>query len=131
VSTLLPVINASGVVLHTNLGRAPLSRRPCRPSSQVARGYSNLEFDLERGQARLAPGARRGAAAAPDRRRSGPGGQQQRRRRAAGADRPGAPPRVVIARSQLVEIGGGFRIPDVMKQSGARLVEVGAPTACT
>ena len=123
--SLRPVINATGVIIHTNLGRAPLSAAAVAAMAAVGRGYSSLEFDLEAGgrgsraahveplicrltgaEAALAVGNNAAAvlfvlsAFARDR-------------------------EVVISRGQLVEIGGGFRIPDVMRQSGARLVEVG------
>lgn len=124
-ATLYPVINASGVIIHTNLGRAPLSEEAMRAASDVATRYSNLEFNMHSGKrgsrllhaeelltritgAEAALVVNNNAAAvllvltALSRRR-----------------------RVLIARSQLVEIGGGFRIPDVMKQSGAVLVEIG------
>jgi L-seryl-tRNA(Ser) seleniumtransferase len=124
--SLVPIINATGVILHTNLGRAPLSQAAIQAIQQVSAGYSNLEYDLDRGTRgsrmvhseellRLLTGTEaalvvnNNAAAllliltALARRR-----------------------RVVISRSQLIEIGGGFRIPEVMQQSGARLVEVGA-----
>jgi L-seryl-tRNA(Ser) seleniumtransferase len=123
--TLLPVINATGVVLHTNLGRAPLSYDALEAIQQITTSYSNLEYDLSKGRrgsrsvhaedllvrltdAESAFVVNNNAAAllliltALARRR-----------------------KVAIARSQLVEIGGGFRVPDVMKQSGAKLVEVG------
>jgi L-seryl-tRNA(Ser) seleniumtransferase len=123
--TLLPVINATGVVLHTNLGRAPLSYEALEAIQKISTSYSNLEYDLGKGRrgsrsvhseallirltdAEAALVVNNNASAllliltALARRR-----------------------KVVIARSQLVEIGGGFRVPDVMKQSGAKLVEVG------
>jgi L-seryl-tRNA(Ser) seleniumtransferase len=125
IPSLQPVINATGVILHTNLGRAPLSQTAIQTLHDVSRGYSNLEFDLKSGQrgsrlvhaevllkrlthAEAALVVNNNAAAvllvlsALARRR-----------------------RVVISRTQLVEIGGGFRIPDVMQQSGAHLHEVG------
>jgi L-seryl-tRNA(Ser) seleniumtransferase len=124
--SLLPVINASGVILHTNLGRAPLSPAAARAVQQVSLGYSNLEYDLERGArgSRLVHAERlfqrlTGAAAALVVNNNAAAlllaltGLARRRR-------------VIIARSQLVEIGDGFRVPDVMSQSGAKLVEVGA-----
>lgn len=124
-SSIQPVINATGVILHTNLGRAPLSQAAVRAMSDAARGYSNIEFDLETGKR----GTRHShvesllqkllnveAAAVVNNNASA-----VLLVLSALATRK----RVVIARSQLVEIGGGFRIPDVMKQSGARLVEVG------
>lgn len=123
--SLRPVINATGVILHTNLGRAPLSHAAIQALQDVAWGYSNLEFDLIHGRrgSRLVHAesllkqlthteaalvVNNNAAAvllvltALARRR-----------------------RVVISRTQMVEIGGGFRIPDVMQQSGAHLYEVG------
>lgn len=123
--TLVPVINASGVILHTNLGRAPLSRAAMQAAQDCALGYSNLEYDLEKGTR----GSRLIHAEATLRRLTGAEAALVVNNNAAGvmlvlsalARRRG----VVIARSQLVEIGGGFRVPDVMKQSGARLVEVG------
>ena len=123
--TLEPVINASGVVLHTNLGRSPLSAETLSAMHKVSQGYSTLEYDLEKGGrgsrylhtedllTRIT-GAEAGlvvnnnAAAlllilsALSRRR-----------------------RTLISRTQLIEIGGGFRIPDVMAQSGAILEEIG------
>ncbi len=123
--TLLPVINATGVVLHTNLGRAPLSPAAMQAAQQVAAGYSNLEYDLDKGRrgSRLEHTERllqrlTGAQAALVVNNNAAAVllalMALARRRA-----------VVIARSQLVEIGGGFRVPDVMKQSGARMLEVG------
>jgi L-seryl-tRNA(Ser) seleniumtransferase len=126
VPSLRPVINATGVVLHTNLGRAPLSRAARDAMAAVARGYSNLEFDLESG--------RRGS----------------RYHHCAGlfAELTGAEDALVVnnaaaalvlalntvalgrgvavSRGELVEIGGGFRIPEILARSGARLVEVGS-----
>ncbi len=123
--SLHPVINATGVILHTNLGRAPLSQHAIQAIQDVSLGYSNLEYNLAKGQrgsrlvhaetllmqlthAQAALVVNNNAAAvllvlsACARRRN-----------------------VVISRTQLVEIGGGFRIPDVMQQSGAHLYEVG------
>ncbi|HEX2039051.1 MAG TPA: L-seryl-tRNA(Sec) selenium transferase [Acidimicrobiales bacterium] len=115
---LRPVLNATGVLLHTNLGRAPLGTLP--PS-----GYSNLEFDLAAGRR----GSRSTHAAALLARACGAEAALVVNNGAAavllvlttlGADRG-----VVVSRGELVEIGGGFRIPEVLAQSGARLVEVG------
>lgn len=123
--SLRPVINATGVIIHTNLGRAPLSAAAVEAVQRVAAGYSTLEYDLS-------AGAR--------------GSRHDHARRllcdltnaedalvvnnnaaavylALSALCQGR--EVLISRSQLVEIGGGFRIPDVLRQSGARLVEVG------
>lgn len=123
--SLIPVINATGVVLHTNLGRAPLSPAAIQAMQSVAAGYSNLEFDLQRGQR----GSRLVHAEALLQRLTGAEAALVVNNNAAALllaltalARRG---RVVIARSQLVEVGGGFRIPDVMSQSGAKLVEVG------
>jgi len=123
--TLLPVINATGVILHTNLGRAPLSPSAMRATAEVGQGYSTLEFDLEKGRR----GSRLLHAEALLTRITGAQAAVVVNNNAAAvllalsalARRRG----VVIARSQLVEIGGGFRVPDVMKQPGARLLEVG------
>ena len=124
--TLLPVINASGVILHTNLGRAPLSQEALQAAQAVSTGYSNLEYDLAKGMR----GSRLVHAEALLRRLTGAEAALVVNNNAAAvlltlsalAKRRG----VVIARSQLVEIGGGFRVPDVMKQSGAWLIEIGA-----
>jgi L-seryl-tRNA(Ser) seleniumtransferase len=124
--TLLPVINATGVILHTNLGRAPLSTAAIKSMEVVSRGYSNLEYDLETGKRsnRLIH-------------------TETLLRQLTGAEAAvvvnnnaaavllvlstlANKKRVIVSRSQLIEIGGGFRIPDVMRQSGAKLVEVGA-----
>jgi L-seryl-tRNA(Ser) seleniumtransferase len=123
--TLVPVINASGVILHTSLGRAPLSAAALQAIREVSLGYSNLEFDLEQGRR----GSRLVHAGALLTRLTGAEAALVVNNNAAAvllalsalARRRG----VVISRSQLVEIGGGFRVPEVMKQSGARLVEVG------
>jgi L-seryl-tRNA(Ser) seleniumtransferase len=123
--TLLPVINATGIIVHTNLGRAPLSAAARAAMDAVARGYSNLEYDLETG----GRGSRYVHAEALLRRLTGAeaglvvnnnAGAILLALSALARDRE-----VVISRAQLVEIGGGFRIPDVLRQSGARLVEVG------
>jgi L-seryl-tRNA(Ser) seleniumtransferase len=119
------VINATGVIIHTNLGRAPLSRAARAAMEAVSRGYSNLEFDLASGErgsrhAHLDDALRRvtGAAAGFAVNNNAAAVLLTLSALCAGRE-------VVIARGQLVEIGGGFRIPDVLRQSGARLVEVG------
>ncbi len=123
--SLTPVINATGVIVHTNLGRAPLSQRAQQAISDVAIGYSSLEYDLQAGSR----GSRYQHAADLLARLTGAEDALVVNNNAAAVllaltalakDRE-----VLISRSQLVEIGGGFRIPDVMRQSGARLVEVG------
>ncbi len=123
--TLHPVINATGVIIHTNLGRAPLSAEARAAMDAVAAGYSNLEYDLEAGER----GSRyvhaeellcrlTGAEAALVVNNNAAAVLLVLMALAQGRE-------VIISRGQLVEIGGGFRIPDVMRQSGARLVEVG------
>ena len=123
--TLVPVINATGVILHTNLGRAPLSEATIHAMDVVSRGYTNLEYDLEKG----ARGSRLIHAESVLQKLTGAESALVVNNNASAillvlsalANRK----RVIISRSQLVEIGGGFRVPDVMKQSGAKLVEVG------
>jgi L-seryl-tRNA(Ser) seleniumtransferase len=124
--TLKPVINATGVILHTNLGRAPLSSLALQSMLVVAGGYCTLEFELESGSR----GSRSLHAAGLLCRLTGAESALVVNNNAAAllliltafARHKG----VVISRTQLVEIGGGFRIPDVMKQSGVKLIEIGA-----
>lgn len=124
-STLFPVINATGVILHTNLGRAPLSNATIKAMNDVASNYSNLEYDLPKGKR----GSRLIHAEAILQRLLGVEAALVVNNNASAVllvlSALASRNRVVIARSQLVEIGGGFRVPDVMKQSGAKLVEVG------
>ena len=124
-STLIPVINATGVILHTNLGRAPLSDATIRAMDSASRGYSNLEFDLETGKR----GSRLIHAESLLQKLTGAESALIVNNNASAVllilSALANKKRVIIARSQLVEIGGGFRVPDVMKQSGAKLVEVG------
>jgi L-seryl-tRNA(Ser) seleniumtransferase len=120
------VLNATGVIVHTNLGRAPLAAAAREAIMRVADGYSNLELDLENGErgsrhahverllceltgaeAAFAVNNGAGAALLAVAALAGPGRE------------------VIVSRGQLVEIGGGFRVPDVIAQAGARLVEVG------
>jgi L-seryl-tRNA(Ser) seleniumtransferase len=122
---LRPVVNATGVVAHTNLGRSRLAREALRAAQEVARGYSNLEYDLEEGtrgnrnthvekilceltdaEAALVVNNNAGAVLL-----------------CLSALAQGS--EVVVSRGELVEIGGSFRIPDIMRLSGARLVETG------
>jgi L-seryl-tRNA(Ser) seleniumtransferase len=128
--SLQPVINATGVILHTNLGRAPLSPEALMAADLASRGYCNLEFALGSGKR----GSRQdhierllcqltGAEAALVVNNNASGvllalAALARRRE------------VIVSRGQAVEIGGGFRIPEVMRESGAKLVEVGT-TNCT
>ena len=122
---LRPVVNGTGVVLHTNLGRAPLSRRAAEAAAAVSAGWSTLEYDLSAG---------------------GRGSRQAHVKRLlcalTGAEdalavnnnaaavllmlaAAGSGKGVALSRGELVEIGGSFRVPDIMARSGARLVEVG------
>ena len=119
------VINATGVILQTNLGRAPLSERALAAVAREAAGYSNLEFDLESG----GRGSRHDLLRALLRDVTNAEDAIVVNNNAAAllmvlqvfaSDRE-----VIVSRGQAVEIGGGFRIPDVLRQSGARLVEVG------
>jgi len=125
--TLRPVINASGVILHTNLGRAPLSRAAIAQMEAVARSYSTLEYDLAKGER----GSRSLHAEALLTRLPGAEAALVVNNNAAAlllsltTLAAGRGKEVLISRSQLVEIGGGFRVPDVIKPSGAKLVEVG------
>jgi L-seryl-tRNA(Ser) seleniumtransferase len=125
VPSLRPAINATGVIIHTNLGRAPLSRAARAAMDATSRGYSNLEFDLDSGER----GSRHGHVEGLLRRATGAEAGLAVNNNAAAVllvlSALCAGREVVISRGQLVEIGGGFRIPDVLRQSGARLVEVG------
>jgi L-seryl-tRNA(Ser) seleniumtransferase len=122
---LRPVINATGVIINTNLGRAPLSQEALQSVQRVASGYSNLEYELEAGER----GSRHahvnallceltGAEAALVTNNNAAAVLLALSTLALGRE-------VIISRGQLVEIGGGFRVPDVMRQSGCHLVEVG------
>ena len=147
--SLRRTINATGILLHTNLGRAPLAAQAVQAVAEAARGYCNLEFDLEQGRRgeraaglagllRAASGAEAGLcvnnnaaavllalsalAGTPTPGAPGHGGHGG----PGGSGAPGeVPGEVVVSRGELVEIGGGFRIPDVIQQGGAKLVEVG------
>jgi len=119
------VLNATGVIVHTNLGRAPLADAALRRVEEVGRGYSNLEYDLEAG----ARGSRQDHLASLLRRLTGADAALVVNNNAAAvllalaALADGR--EVLVSRGELIEIGDGFRIPDVLERSGARLVEVG------
>ncbi|WP_169542061.1 L-seryl-tRNA(Sec) selenium transferase [Solirubrobacter soli] len=124
--SLRRVLNATGVIVHTNLGRAPLADAAREAVARVAEGYSTLESDVAAGtrgsrHAHIEPllcsltGAEAGLAV-----NNGAGAALLAVAALAGPGRS-----VVVSRGQLVEIGGGFRVPDVIAQAGARLVEVG------
>jgi L-seryl-tRNA(Ser) seleniumtransferase len=123
--SLRPVINATGVILHTNLGRAPLAQQALDAVRDVAAGYSNLEYDLANG----ARGSRHQHCSALLRELTGAEDAMVVNNCASAlvlalntfADGREA----VISRGELVEIGGSFRVPDIMTKSGATLVEVG------
>src|SRR6266545_100251 len=104
-ASLRRVLNATGVIVHTNLGRAPLAAEALDQVVEAARGYSNLELDLREGTR----GSRQDHVAAM--------------LLALAALAEGC--EVIVSRGELIEIGDGFRIPDVLARSGARLVEVG------
>jgi L-seryl-tRNA(Ser) seleniumtransferase len=119
------VLNATGVIVHTNLGRAPLAPEALARVQDAARGYSNLELDLEDGER----GSRQDHLAALLRRLTGAQAALVVNNNAAAVllalAALGEGREVVVSRGELLEIGDGFRIPDVLTRSGARLVEVG------
>lgn len=123
--SLRRVINATGVVLHTNLGRSNLSDKACESIMDVARNYTNLEYDVKRG----ARGSRHDHVEKILTKITGAEAAMVVNNNAAATmlclsalakDRE-----VIVSRGELVEIGGSFRVPDIMEQSGAKLVEVG------
>ena len=123
--SLCAVINATGVVLHTNLGRAPLAAEAIAHLGRIAAGYSNLEYDLDAGTRgrRQVHGERllcqlSGAEAALVVNNNAAAALVTLAALATGRE-------VVVSRGELVEIGGGFRVPDILAQSGATLREVG------
>ena len=124
-SSLRRVINATGVIVHTNLGRAPLARAAAERAARLAAGYTNLEYDVDRGaRGRRDVHAERlicqltGAEAAIVVNNNAAATLLVLAALARGRE-------VIISRGELVEIGGGFRVPDVLAQSGAVLREVG------
>jgi L-seryl-tRNA(Ser) seleniumtransferase len=123
--SLRRVINATGVIVHTNLGRAPLASAAAAAAAFVAEGYSNLEYDLEQGER----GSRQVHVESLLRELTGAEAALVVNNCAAAvllaAAALAAGRELVVSRGQLVEIGGSFRVPDVVAQSGARLVEVG------
>lgn len=123
--SLRPVINATGVILHTNLGRAPLATAAVEAIRDVADGYSNLEYDLDRGtrgsRYTHCVGLLRELTGAEDALVVNNGAAALVL--ALNTLAEGKP--AIVSRGELVEIGGSFRIPDIMAKSGARLAEVG------
>lgn len=122
---LRPVINATGVIINTNLGRAPLSAEALQAVQRVASGYSNLEYALAEGER----GSRHTHVTELLRELTGAEAALVTNNNAAAVllalSTVAMGREVIISRGQLVEIGGGFRVPDVMRQSGCQLVEVG------
>src|SRR6059058_1546118 len=123
--SLRRVLNATGVIVHTNLGRAPLAAEALAQVVDAARGYSNLELDLREG----VRGSRQDHVAAILRRLTGAEAALVVNNNAAAVllalAALGEGREVVVSRGELIEIGDGFRIPEVLARSGARLVEVG------
>jgi L-seryl-tRNA(Ser) seleniumtransferase len=123
--SLRPVLNATGVIVHTNLGRAPLAAHALARAAAVASGYANLEYDLEAG----ARGSRHdhlgGLLAELTGAETGMAVNNNAAAVLLGLAALAAGREVIISRGELIEIGDGFRIPDILAQSGARLVEVG------
>jgi L-seryl-tRNA(Ser) seleniumtransferase len=122
---LRPVINATGVIINTNLGRSPLSAEALSAVQQVAGRYSNLEYDLDAGER----GSRHAHVTNLLRELTGAEDALVTNNNASAVllalSALAMGREVIISRGQLVEIGGGFRVPDVMRQSGCQLVEVG------
>ncbi len=120
-----PVINATGVIIHTNLGRAPLSDTAIAAAENAAKGYSDLEIDLETGRR----GSRQAHLQALLRNLTGAEAAFVVNNNASalllGLSALAAGREVIVTRGEAVEIGGGFRIPDVLRQSGCTLVDVG------
>ncbi len=119
------VINATGVIIHTNLGRAPLSRAATEAMRQAAQGYSNLEFDLDTGRR----GSRQAHLQSLLSQLTGAEAALAVNNNASalllGISALAAGKEVIVSRGEAVEIGGGFRIPDVLRQGGAKLIDVG------
>jgi len=127
-SRLQPVINATGVLLHTNLGRSPLGQRAANALGEVATGYSNLEFNLLDGKRGKRAGYLETALAVLLETEAATAVNNCAAALVLTLRSLISPEKneVIVSRGELVEIGGGFRIPEVLETSGARLVEVGA-----
>jgi len=129
--SLKPVINATGIIIHTNLGRAPLAEEAIEAMTRVSAGYSNLEYDLKRGSrgsrnqhAEHMLCALTGAEAALVVNNCAAAVLLSLRVLAGDGE-------VVVSRGELIEIGGSFRMPDVIAASGARMIEVGTTNRTT
>jgi L-seryl-tRNA(Ser) seleniumtransferase len=140
VSRLQAVINGTGIVIHTNFGRAPLSSEAIQALNEIGRGYSNLEYDLVKGErggrgayveTALALLCEAEAATVVNNCAAALLLIVQHFARKAGRSRPPNAPEVVISRGELVQIGGGFRISEILEASGAKLREVGATNKTT
>ncbi|MEE3178540.1 MAG: L-seryl-tRNA(Sec) selenium transferase, partial [Verrucomicrobiota bacterium] len=127
-SRLQPVINATGVLIHTNLGRSPLGQRAANALGEVATGYSNLEFNLLDGKRGRRAGYLETALAVLLESEAATAVNNCAAALVLTLRTLISPEKneVIVSRGELVEIGGGFRIPEVLETSGARLVEVGA-----
>lgn len=123
--SLRRVINATGVVLHTNLGRANLSDKACESIMDVARNYTNLEYDVKRGSR----GSRHDHVEKILTKITGAEAAMVVNNNAAATmlclSALAKDKEVIVSRGELVEIGGSFRVPEIMEQSGARLMDVG------
>ncbi len=123
--SLRPLINATGTILHTNLGRAKLSEEACRSAAEVSAGYSTLEYDLREG----ARGSRHDHIEKLLKKLLGAEAAMAVNNNASAVflclSALAVNKEVIVSRGELVEIGGSFRIPEIMEQSGARLVETG------
>ena len=139
-SRLQSVINGTGIVIHTNFGRAPLSREAMHALNEIGPAYSNLEYDLVKGErggrgayveTALALLCEAEAATVVNNCAAALLLIVQHFARKAGRARPLGAPEVVISRGELVQIGGGFRISEILEASGAKLREVGATNKTT
>jgi L-seryl-tRNA(Ser) seleniumtransferase len=130
-ASLRPVLNATGVVLHTNLGRAPLAEAALAAIARVASGYTNLEYDIESGER----GSRYSHCSALIREITGAEDALVVNNGAAALilalDTMAQGKESIVSRGELIEIGGSFRIPDIMSKSGTQLVEVGTTNRTT
>jgi L-seryl-tRNA(Ser) seleniumtransferase len=139
-SRLQAVINGTGIVIHTNFGRAPLPREAVQAVNEIAAAYSNLEYDFAKGErggrgsyveSALALLCEAEAATVVNNCAAALLLIVQHFARKAGRARPPGAPEVVISRGELVQIGGGFRISEILEASGAKLREVGATNKTT
>jgi L-seryl-tRNA(Ser) seleniumtransferase len=139
-SRLQSVINGTGIVIHTNFGRAPLPREAVNALNEIGAGYSNLEFDLAKGErggrgfyveSALALLCEAEAATVVNNCAAALLLIVQHFTRKTGKARPLGAPEAVISRGELVQIGGGFRIGEIVEASGAKLREVGATNKTT